>query len=68
MRHSSERILTTHTGSLPKPKELTELIFRKPEGKEVAADESEAAAIAATDDVVARQASRRLWSRGAVTA
>lgn len=55
MRHSSERILTTHTGSLPRPKELTELVFRKQEGESVAADEFEAAAIAATDDVVARQ-------------
>ena len=33
MRHSSERILTTHTGSLPRPKGLTELVFEKQEGK-----------------------------------
>jgi 5-methyltetrahydropteroyltriglutamate--homocysteine methyltransferase len=55
MRHSSERILTTHTGSLPRPKVLTELVFRKQEGKDVDAGEFEAAAIEATDDVVARQ-------------
>ena len=55
MRHSSERILTTHTGSLPRPKGLTELVFRKQEGKAVPADEFEAAAIEATNDVVARQ-------------
>src|SRR6185437_9661342 len=35
MRHSSERILTTHTGSLPRPKGLTELVFEKQEGKHV---------------------------------
>jgi 5-methyltetrahydropteroyltriglutamate--homocysteine methyltransferase len=55
MRNSSDRILTTHTGSLPRPQELTELVFRKQEGQTVPADEFEAAAIAATDDVVARQ-------------
>lgn len=55
MRNSNERILTTHTGSLPRPKGLTELVFRKQEGKDVDAGEFEAAAVAATDDVVARQ-------------
>ena len=55
MRHSSERILTTHTGSLPRPKGLTELVFEKQEGKDVDAAAFEAAAVQATDDVVARQ-------------
>ena len=55
MRHSSERILTTHTGSLPRPKGLTELVFEKQEGKPVDAAVFEAAAAQATDDVVARQ-------------
>ena len=35
MRHSTERIVTTHTGSLPRPKSLTELVFAKQEGKDV---------------------------------
>ena len=35
MRHSTERILTTHTGSLPRPRALTELVFEKQEGKSV---------------------------------
>ncbi|HEX3975537.1 MAG TPA: cobalamin-independent methionine synthase II family protein [Solirubrobacteraceae bacterium] len=55
MRHSSERILTTHTGSLPRPKGLTELVFEKQESKPVDAAVFEAAAAQATDDVVARQ-------------
>ena len=29
MKHSSARILTTHVGSLPRPKKVTELIFAK---------------------------------------
>lgn len=55
MRHSSERILTTHTGSLPRPQGLTELVFQKQEGKDVDPAVFEAAAVEATNDVVARQ-------------
>ena len=55
MRHSSERILTTHTGSLPRPKGLTELVFQKQEGKDIDAATFKAAAVQATDEVVARQ-------------
>jgi len=55
MRQSSDRIVTTHTGSLPRPKGLTELVFRKQEGQAVPADEFETAAIEATNHVVARQ-------------
>ena len=35
MKRSSERILTTHTGSLPRPQKLVELMFAKEEGREV---------------------------------
>ncbi len=55
MKRSDERILTSHTGSLPRPAELTQLVFRKQEGKIVPAAEFEAAVVAATDDVVKRQ-------------
>jgi 5-methyltetrahydropteroyltriglutamate--homocysteine methyltransferase len=55
MKRSDERILTSHTGSLPRPAELTELVFRKQEGQSVPADEFEAAVVAATDDIVKRQ-------------
>ncbi len=37
MRHSSERILTTHTGSLPRPEALTQLYVRKALGEAVEA-------------------------------
>jgi 5-methyltetrahydropteroyltriglutamate--homocysteine methyltransferase len=55
MKHSSDRIVTTHTGSLPRPEGLLELVYRRQEGQDVPADEFEAAAIAATNEVVARQ-------------
>ena len=55
MRHSTERIVTTHTGSLPRPQRLTELVFAKQEGKEVDPATFESAAVQATNDVVARQ-------------
>src|SRR5258705_2378233 len=35
MRWSSERILTTHTGSLPRPRELRRLYVRRTRGGEV---------------------------------
>ena len=34
MKRSTERILTTHTGSLPRPPDLVELMFAKEEGRE----------------------------------
>ena len=35
MKRSVDRILTTHTGSLPRPEKLVELMFAKEEGREV---------------------------------
>jgi 5-methyltetrahydropteroyltriglutamate--homocysteine methyltransferase len=35
MKRSAERILTTHTGSLPRPQRLVDLMFAKEEGREV---------------------------------
>ena len=35
MKRSTERILTTHTGSLPRPASLVELMFAKEEGRKV---------------------------------
>jgi 5-methyltetrahydropteroyltriglutamate--homocysteine methyltransferase len=55
MASSSDRILTTHTGSLPRPPRLTELVYARQEGKEVDADEFAREADAAVRDVVARQ-------------
>ncbi len=35
MKRSTERILTTHTGSLPRPQDLVELIYQKESGEHV---------------------------------
>ncbi|MDX1433468.1 MAG: hypothetical protein R3286_13575 [Gammaproteobacteria bacterium] len=55
MQRSDERILTTHTGSLPRPGELVELLARRAGGEAV--DEAKVAALArdATRRVVEKQ-------------
>ena len=35
MKHSTERILTTHTGSLPRPEGLAQLMIAKEQGKTI---------------------------------
>jgi len=55
MRYSDDHIRTTHTGSLPRPKRLTELVFQRQEGLEVDLDELRTEVRAATVDVVRRQ-------------
>ena len=35
MKHSTERILTTHTGSLPRPESLAQLMIAKEQGKAI---------------------------------
>src|SRR3981081_1689356 len=54
MRHSDTRILTTHTGSLPRPPALVELYVRKARGEAVDA-ELAAAGHAALEAVVRKQ-------------
>ena len=56
MRRSTERILTTHAGSLPRPAHLTSLFVRRSRGEGVAADEIAAAGRAALRGIVPRQA------------
>ena len=56
MRRSDERILTTHTGSLPHPIELTRLYIRRARGESVDPAEIDALGKKATREVVARQA------------
>jgi len=53
---SVERILTTHAGSLPRPKRLTELHALRARGEAVDALEFAREVDAAVEDVVARQA------------
>jgi 5-methyltetrahydropteroyltriglutamate--homocysteine methyltransferase len=56
MKHSSERILTTHVGSLPRSQAVTELVFAREQGA-ASSIESNAAAVlsAAVEAVVRRQ-------------
>jgi 5-methyltetrahydropteroyltriglutamate--homocysteine methyltransferase len=55
MLHSQNRILTTHTGSLPRPAALTELYVRRAQGGDVDAGLIESLGKAATLDVVRKQ-------------
>jgi len=55
MKTSTDRILTTHTGSLPRPKPLIDLILRREQGETIAPDVFEAATAQAVDEVVAAQ-------------
>jgi 5-methyltetrahydropteroyltriglutamate--homocysteine methyltransferase len=55
MRHSDERILTTHTGSLPRPADLTEMVYARQEGKQVDPERFNSAVTTATREIVIRQ-------------
>jgi 5-methyltetrahydropteroyltriglutamate--homocysteine methyltransferase len=56
MRRSTERILTTHAGSLPRPEKLTGLFVRRARGEGVGADEIAAAGREALRAIVPKQA------------
>jgi 5-methyltetrahydropteroyltriglutamate--homocysteine methyltransferase len=56
MRRSSQRILTTHAGSLPRPENLTGLFVRRARGDSIDADTIAAAGLAAVRAIVPRQA------------
>jgi 5-methyltetrahydropteroyltriglutamate--homocysteine methyltransferase len=56
MRRSTERILTTHAGSLPRPEKLTSLFVRRARGESVGADEIAAAGRDALRAIVPKQA------------
>jgi 5-methyltetrahydropteroyltriglutamate--homocysteine methyltransferase len=56
MRRSEERILTTHTGSLPRPPELTRLHVRRARGESVDMAELENLGRAALRGIVRKQA------------
>ena len=55
MRHSTERILVTHTGSLPRPRELIEVMLAENEGREVDRADYEERLRRSVHDVVRRQ-------------
>src|SRR3954471_12741652 len=56
MKRSTERFLTTHTGSLPRPADLIRMMFAKEEGVPVDAAALAARVCAAVAEVVAKQA------------
>ena len=55
MKRSADRILTTHTGSLPRPEDLTRAMFAKEEGVPIDAGALAARIRSAVADVVRRQ-------------
>src|SRR3984893_17113881 len=55
MKRSRERILTTHTGSLPRPPQVVELMLHEQNNPGAKAAELKAAARRAVADVVATQ-------------
>jgi 5-methyltetrahydropteroyltriglutamate--homocysteine methyltransferase len=55
MKTSTDRILTTHTGSLPRPKPLIDIILRRETGEAIDAATFEAETAKAVDEVVALQ-------------
>src|ERR1051326_5346514 len=56
MKRSTDRILTTHTGSLPRPPDLLPLLFAKEEGEAVDPEALEHAIRSGVTDVVRKQA------------
>jgi 5-methyltetrahydropteroyltriglutamate--homocysteine methyltransferase len=56
MQRSTERILTTHAGSLPRPAQLLPLVFAQEAGETVDADLLDAEIQAAVMETVKKQA------------
>ena len=55
MKHSTQRILTTHTGSLARPLSLIELMLAKEKGEPYKQDDFDTAVQSAVNDVTRRQ-------------
>jgi 5-methyltetrahydropteroyltriglutamate--homocysteine methyltransferase len=55
MKTSTDRILTTHTGSLPRPKALIDIILKREQGQAIDSGTFEAATAKAVDEVVGLQ-------------
>jgi 5-methyltetrahydropteroyltriglutamate--homocysteine methyltransferase len=55
MKRSEGRILTTHTGSLPRPEHLLELTYARDDGQPIDVNDYEATVRQATRDIVAKQ-------------
>jgi 5-methyltetrahydropteroyltriglutamate--homocysteine methyltransferase len=55
MKTSTDHILTTHTGSLPRPKALMGLVLGREQGRDIDPAVFEAETASAVDDIVAQQ-------------
>lgn len=55
MKRSTERILTTHTGSLPRPDDLAEMLFAREAGEENGGGAFDARVRSAVAEVVRKQ-------------
>ena len=55
MKRSTDRILTTHTGSLPRPQPLIDLVLHKEQGHDIDAAAFETQTATAVEDIVAQQ-------------
>ena len=55
MKTSTDRMLTTHVGSLPRSKAVTEVVFGREQGKPIGAGEFSRVVTEAVRDVVSRQ-------------
>jgi 5-methyltetrahydropteroyltriglutamate--homocysteine methyltransferase len=55
MKTSKDRIITTHTGSLPRPKALVDLVLAREQGDAINAGAFEAQTARAVDEIVAQQ-------------
>src|SRR5215469_17757051 len=55
MQHSPQHILTTQTGSLPRPRQLLDLLIRQDRGEQTDTGEFEGLSEAAVKEVIAKQ-------------
>lgn len=55
MKTSMDRIITTHTGSLPRPKALVDLVLAREQGDAINAGAFEVQTARAVDEIVAQQ-------------
>jgi 5-methyltetrahydropteroyltriglutamate--homocysteine methyltransferase len=55
MQRSTDRILTTHVGSLPRPQDVVDMLFAQDRGELADRDAFDAVMARAVDDVVAKQ-------------
>jgi 5-methyltetrahydropteroyltriglutamate--homocysteine methyltransferase len=60
MKRSTERILTTHVGSLPRPQEVVDLLFAEDRGEPVDPAQFEAVMQRAVNNAVAQQSEARI--------